>query len=113
MTGWIPDPKKKSKAKGPKKGRKAILTPRIKYLHNYTSNELVAELMRRRWARTKKEAPELIAEREKLRKASRAIRIKYCDHSKLPPKIRKSGPGRGHLCCPSCHQIVELVKEPT
>ncbi len=89
------------------RGSRKKLSAHIRHLKNYTSSELHAELGRRRRQVLADKAPEVLVERLEKSKAVRKIRREFCDHSKLAPKLRGSGPNKGRMCCPSCFRPVD------
>jgi len=84
---------KKKQVEGAKKAR----------LKNIPTSALRSEMARRRLAKTPKERrAEWVAKSV----AARAIAKQYCDHRKLPPKLRKTGKNAGLWTCPSCNKPV-------
>lgn len=91
------------------KTRKAVRTEKQKKLarwmkqNGYTNADLWAKLGLDGWDI---KTPEQRTAMSRRTAAVAAIRKKYCDHMKLAPKLRASGPHVGKLACPSCSKPV-------
>lgn len=81
---------------------KKPLTPQDKKLDKIPSSRLYAALGRRRHKKLKKEAPEVLVERQKKVVATRKVRAPYCTHTLTQPRVRTKGEFIGLLCCGSC-----------
>jgi hypothetical protein len=95
--------RKKRKAKK----KKAYRSGRAKRLGKYTTKELREEIKRRGFVKWRAGfSPDAWDEEQRRRMAIRRVRASVCDHTKLPPKLRKSGKNAGKFVCPSCHREV-------
>lgn len=75
-------------------------------LGKYTNAQLRGELANRKRARLTLEERN---EREERAKATKALRNRFCDHTRHPPRQRKKGPNAGQWYCPTC---MKPVPEP-
>lgn len=99
--------------KAEKKRRRAEKKKRDKnvkraYVKRLPLKMLRGEIVRRGMAKMTPEEREAWITRAN---AARALKPQFCDHMKLPPKLRKTGKHAGEWVCPSCHTPVPAPRQ--
>lgn len=94
---------RKARGKPAKRDARAKKLERWLKRNGYTNADLWAKLGRDGWDMKTPEERTAISKRTR---ALREVKRRFCDHMRLAPKLRASGPNAGRVCCPSCHRPV-------